>query len=226
MTHSLKTLGLAFVAILALSAVAASSASAEYRFTSSATNTDLTGEQTGIHKFTVVGQSVECQKATFTGTQTKAETNEVTITPAYAECKYGEKPAHVTMNGCHYLFTGATNSNHGRVHLECPTTASPHKQHVVEIHVTEFSGASECTMTIPTQTDIAGGTTYTNNGLDVIVHATASSIDVDSHGPGLACAAIGAATGTYTGTATLRGYTHNSAHGAGDQIDIGVHEIT
>ena len=131
MIRNLKTLGLALMAILALGAVAASTASAQTlgKITSPG-NVTLTGEDTGTkaNSFTVFGRGVECPGSTYTGHKvlTHAETTagkthellpsgstEVTVTPHYkqtsggtANCDIepGGLSATVTMNGCDYRF--------------------------------------------------------------------------------------------------------------------------
>jgi hypothetical protein len=207
MTRNLKALGLALIAALALSAVAASGASAEYKFTSGAgtTNTIVTGEQTTTHEFVTGGQGFKCTVAKFEGTQATATTTTATITPTYENCTYGAtRPIDITMNGCTYLFTGATNAEkHGIVHIKCPAGK------VIEAHITEPAGTNKCTLTIAEQT-ATGGVTYTNNLKpvpdDVTIHTT-MTWKLTAHGEGLLCNTIKAAGSVvYKGTTTLRAY--------------------
>lgn len=217
MTRNLKVLGLALAAVLAMTAVAASSASAHYVFTSEAGSTSVTGSQIGKHKFTTGGQSVECSIAKFSGTQTGTSANELTITPTYETCTYAGKTTHVTMNGCDYLFTGATTADgkHGIVHVKCPVGK------VIEVHITDFPSAGlTCTLTIAAQTP-AGGYTANNAavGKDVEVNATASGIKITPHGSGNCLFLV---TGVYTGLSTLQGYTDGKAHESANEVKISV----
>lgn len=216
MIRNLKVLGLATVAILAMSVVVASSASAHYLFTSEITPTDFTAEQTGKHKFTTGGQSVECSVATASGTQIGTSFSEITVTPTYSGCTYAGKTTHVTMNGCAYTFTGSTTADgkHGIVHVECPVGK------VIEVHITDFPSVGQtCTLTIAAQTP-SQGYTATQQGADIEIHATASGIKITPHGSGNCLVLI---SGVYTGTSTVRGYVDGSPHAAGDQRTITVH---
>jgi hypothetical protein len=223
MTRNLRALGLALAAALVLGAVAASGASAEYKFTSGGTtaNTFVTGEQWEIHQFFIGGQAIKCFVAKFQGTQSTTTTNQLTITPVYENCTYGEtRQIDITMNGCTYLFTGTTNAEkHGLFHVKCPAGK------VIEAHLTEPAGTNKCTITIAEQA-ATGGVTYTNNRKvepdNVTVHLT-TTVKLTAHGEGLLCNTIKAAgTGFYKGTITLRAYNDNFEPAEGAQVQLTV----
>ncbi len=103
MTHKLKMLGMALVAVLALIAVAVSAASAEKSYIASSYPVTITASSalgnTVLH--TEAG-TLECQ-AHFEGTLT-APSSDLTITPTYTECKaFGF--LNSTITGCEYTFT-------------------------------------------------------------------------------------------------------------------------
>lgn len=214
MTRKLKTLGLALVAVFAMTAVVAANASAHYVFTSAAANTSLTGAQVGNHTFVTAGQTIQCTTAKFSGTQTGTEATAVPITPTYEGCTYavGAKTADVTMNGCTYNFTGATTaSGHGTVHVLCPVGK------VIEVHLTNFNGAETCTLTIGAQI-ATNGYTAVNNGNHVDVTATAN-VKITPHGGG-GCSLL--ITGKYSGVTTLEGFTDGKTHEAANKVKISV----
>ncbi len=185
MTRNLKTLGLALVAALALSAVAASAASAnppkDARLTLDAEEgytATITGTQTEAedNEFVLPGnRSVECEKINYTGTYTEEEANEGrgSVTPEYENC-HAEilgniTPMTITTNGCYSEFTygnyisptqaSATTTKH----LRCP------EGHQIEIHVWQTESkhlnneATVCTYGIPPQT-IEGTVNFTISG--------------------------------------------------------------
>ena len=86
MTRSLKALGLALVAALALTALAVSSASAA-EFHSESEHTSLTGSQEVRNTFSVNAGTVHCETATFSGTSNSATTTELKIVPTFQGCK-------------------------------------------------------------------------------------------------------------------------------------------
>jgi hypothetical protein len=109
MIRTLRILGVAFVAVLAFSAVAATTASAEGKITcTGGYPCTLTGESAlGNDTFTTEAGNVEC-KAHFDATLPEAVSN-LTVTPKYTNCRaFGFLEATVHMNGCAYEFTTAT----------------------------------------------------------------------------------------------------------------------
>jgi hypothetical protein len=106
MNAKLKTLGLALVAALALIALMASAAQAQ--FTSSSTHTILSGTQEGSHEFTA-GEGfggISCSTATFSGTSSSTNASSQELVPTYSGCKdsFG-RTVHIDNNNFKYNFT-------------------------------------------------------------------------------------------------------------------------
>jgi hypothetical protein len=213
MNRKLKALGLALVAVFAMSAVAASGAqAAQFHSASASGTTYLTGNQATTNLFSTTAGNVKCKKATFGGSYTGGTTaTDLTITPAYAECTAFGQNATVTINGCTYTFTQPTSATTGNVDLACPGS------NVITVDVP----AGNCTLTIGPQT-LKGDVDYTNQTeasgkKDVLVTATVIEIEHTVHGPGAICGTTGLHPGetvegvsteaNYTGTVTVKGYS-------------------
>jgi hypothetical protein len=113
-------LGIALVAVLAVSAVVASNASAALEeFKSTSSPVMLFGAQKGKHTFTVDGSSVECTTANFEAASVTSPAKTVQITPTYEGCTaFTFAKAKVEMKGCVYEFL-QPNSLVGNVKLVC-----------------------------------------------------------------------------------------------------------
>jgi hypothetical protein len=185
MTRKLKMLGMAFIAVLALTAVSASAASATNYTASSygATGATATGTSAlGNDVFTTEGGKVECASH-FEGTLTKASP-ELTVKAKYTSCKaFGFSNATVDMGTCDYLFTEPTavkdaNGNvvpdtfNAPVDVTCTTTMLEPK--VVD-PITIIGGT--CKVTVGAQT--TGGSIDINNNTaagDVAAQANVTGI--------------------------------------------------
>jgi hypothetical protein len=220
MTRNLKALGLALLAVFAMSAVAASGASAaEDVFTSSEEVTDLTGHGAGaVFQYTEGKLGVTCETETYNGTIEGAAVNEITVHPVYeGHCTAGPFEATITTDGCNYIISGDTDENgHAGVEIECDEGK-------------EITVDTACTIHIPPQTPTGGGVSFANGVSgqdDVTVNATVTGIhSTVTHS--FACTLGGIAPGTHTGgtyegSVTVKGYKHESAHEAADQVDISV----
>ncbi len=217
MSRNLKVLGLALVAVLALTALVGSTAQANEngKFTAATYPSTSSGIDTGTHEFTAAGGSVKCSHGTFSGTSSEASTTQ-TITPVYEECTaFGFVGATVTMNGCDYMFhltgTGAGGSYNGNVDIVCPTG----KEITVD--------AGPCTIHIPGQNGL-GAVTFTNatsGGIsDIVNHANVSGIKGSLVKNNFLCffTAGPFTNGTYTGSTTITG---KDSEGNPQSIDIG-----
>jgi hypothetical protein len=95
-----RTLGVALVAVLAMSAVAAATASA-HKFKASEAS-ELTGKALNVHKFKTNGGTVECKKAEPKGKSVAGEVETQEVEVAYSECEFksilGTKKAKVSPN--------------------------------------------------------------------------------------------------------------------------------
>jgi hypothetical protein len=170
MIRNFKVLGLALVAVFALSAVVASAASAQKGMLTSDGPVTLIGTQTGeknANSLTAFGGVVTCANAKYTGhkvstaaeTKTKEEMKEpthellpsgamsVTITPHYGVCNTNlivNFSTTVDMNGCDYEFD-LTETVTGTKTDEYKITATvecPPEKHIV---VTMFTSATHPT---------------------------------------------------------------------------------
>jgi len=210
---NLKILGLALVAVFAMSAVVASAASAAVEFTSESEPTVLTGHQEGAGDvFHTMGGNVTCTTATYVGSQAGTHSTDATVTPTYTGCTaFGFLNVPIHTNECQYTFTaGSTVSSNfeGSVHIICPENKS--------IEVT----APGCRITVGTQTPTGGTITYTNVGagaaaeLTLDVALTGIHYIEDENGGG--CYSPGETTtdGTYTGHAIVKGENNSGVqHG-------------
>lgn len=162
MSRNLKVVGLAIMAVLAMSAVMASSASAT-NFTAAKYPAAITGTQVGKHVFKMTG-TVECTTATFSGTLT-GPSETITINPVYTGCTaFGFAEAKVTgfghygeANKCDYLF----NVN-GSAALQCSGGAD----------VTIDAGPCDVTMQAANNTNITKNT-FTNTPANKVTVDTA-----------------------------------------------------
>jgi len=110
MIRNLKVLGLAVVAMLAMTAVLVPVAQADEPVTEHFTAVDETYPESftgtngvGSETFTTEAGTVECASK-FTGSAA-GETTTITVTPEYENCKaFGFLNATVSHEGCHYLF--------------------------------------------------------------------------------------------------------------------------
>jgi hypothetical protein len=179
MIRNLKALGLALVAVFALSAMGASAASAQKNgVITSSSNYWLHGadEIETNPKLTAFGGTTACD-ATYTGGKLNA-TNKVTghhealasgasivtISPHYTNCKgNGVLPETVTMNGCDYVLrigeTIGVDLYSVTADLVCPAG----KEVTIDIYLNAESHAvhplvPDCTIHIPGQVGLGGAT--------------------------------------------------------------------
>ena len=226
MTRNLKALGLALVAVFAMSAMAASSASATDVFTSVNSPETITGtSENNIFEITVGGGvAINCTTASFHGNINNKD-SQVTVTAAY-NGTIGVKPhtthcgsdlgtLDINMNGCAYWLTGETTGEDPKgggkkdatVWVEC----NPSTNEII-IKATELG----VTLKVPAQTPTEGGVVYTNEaGGKVKVTATATGITWTCE-PKLACnLGLG---GTEGNNADYRGDVE--VHGANGKIEV------
>jgi hypothetical protein len=145
MTRNLRALGLALVAILAMSATVASTASAA-QFTFGVSATTLTGEEVnGQTEILFTGTGIKCSEVSYHGHVSHTAASAVTITPTYTGCKtsidstatYTGFGDHGEENTCDYVIDA-----NGTLDLVCDAGAE----------VTY--DAATCIVHIPAQEDI------------------------------------------------------------------------
>lgn len=120
MKRNLKPLGLSLVAAMALGAVMASGASAEFTYefgvvswrVTPTVNTEIVSSES----------SLSCSGLTGAGGPSLQVEKEATVEPKYSGCtitigSLGTLGAEIDTNGCHYLFTTDTEVG---LHLLCP----------------------------------------------------------------------------------------------------------
>jgi hypothetical protein len=178
MTRNLKALGLALVAMLALGAMSAASASATDRVTTEEnTGEGITAVRGELNRFEITGgPEVVCETANFAGTVDNGDTTG-TFVPEYSgepgegaphvDCTSSAGPALVDMNECAYILSGNTVEGDAEVWVECGDEP-------IEIDVTGL-----LTLSIPEQTPTEGGVAYTNNtpgAGEVTIDATVQGI--------------------------------------------------
>jgi hypothetical protein len=193
MTRKFKALGLALFAVLAMSALSASAASAG-EFHSEAAHTILSGSQLGEDIFTVTAGTVKCKEATYSGTQSSATATTVTVKPTYTECTaFTFVNTTIDTNGCEYEFSGDDN----KVNIVNCTSA---------LTVTAFN----CYVTVGNQKGLES-VTYTNEGKttsrDVKVKVGINNVTYTQESKSFPGCSNGTMNnGSYTGEATVRGF--------------------
>jgi hypothetical protein len=127
MRITLKALGLALVAALAMSVFAAGAAQAE------STEFTAEGEVASVAKGSqeegqanyfegTSEEKVECSTADYQSTLGAGSTT-ITVTPHYSGCSKGGTGVSVTLNGCHYIFHTPTTETHGEETTQIPATS-------------------------------------------------------------------------------------------------------
>ena len=223
MSRNLKVLGLALAAAMALTAVMASAASAVTHDPAKFTTTNgatMTAGQKTQHKFTVTGQTVTCNTATFDGVAPGASFAEVAVTATYADCKSEPLGVSASVTGfgtevgqenkCWYVLKAS-----GGAELKCDGTG--------EVTVT----AATCQVHVPAQS-FASGLTYSNGKTkvgekevaDVTVAFEVKGIK-GNHTDGFLCpfssggnSETGVLEGESTVTATVEGAAVDGSHDA------------
>ena len=207
MSIKLKALGLALVAACAISAIAASSASATgEKFTSNKEHTILSAAQVAGGKQifeTTVGPLTCTEVSVDEATMATGVESVITAKPTYGGCT-GEiggvtVTTRVTMTSCDYKFTSEVpaGKEHAEVHIECTTAGD-------EIDVEgKFLGVFLQCVKVPAQTPTGGGVVYTNSGTDHIkIKATVTGIKYTEMG---SCGSGTANDGKYEGEVTVSG---------------------
>jgi hypothetical protein len=207
MIRNLKMLGLALVAVFAMSSLVASSALATLPDTdaivSESVPVKLTGAQeNGLSKFTLAGQAVECTTASVNATVAATTVTEVlTEVPSYGGCTYAGAGATVNMNGCKYRLTGTTKTDgDAKADVVCEGTNK------IELTL----NAIACKVFVATQEAEEGYTittvgTGTTRELTLHITAKAKVTSLGDPAEGVTCASLTNGTGTLEGTYIVTG---------------------
>lgn len=205
MIRTLKVLGLAMLAIGALSAVSAAGAQAETLFHCTVEPCISTGtsEAGTKDKFEASGFSVECH-GSFASTSIHTTETTILVDPTYTECESSLGAATVDTTGCYYTFRSHTTpSGHLPVDVTCEGTNT--------IKVT----APGCTLSFGSQTT-NGGAKATNIGSGSTADITLDTTTIATFSKsGSFCFVISGDTGTYTSTSTVQGWGDNAGAGQG-----------
>jgi hypothetical protein len=200
MIRKFKTLGIAVVAVLAMSAVVASAASAtnftatEYPTAASATSSK------GNDTFTTAAGTVECH-ASFAVASISEPQSSVTVTPTYTNCfAFGLFEAFVHMNGCDYTFYTS-----GSVDLTCEAEEGP-------VAIT----AGPCEVQISGQSNLSK-VDLKNSGTGISAQATVGGVAYNVTKDNFGCPFIG--TGPRTGAT----YTQHNAVQVSSTNGAGIH---
>jgi len=201
MIRNFKALGLALVAVLAMSAVVASAAQAVPSFTASSYPAFATGSNTiGGETFTTPGGTVQCDshykvekyRTTTTEGLPSPGSSTVTVTPEYTDCvAFGFLGASVKMNSCDYEFhaTSKIAEGHYNHHIFIRCTGAP---------ITIVAGTCEVTVgeqslsSVTTQNNVDGSVTVKPN-------VTGITMNVVKDGFGCPFAGTGHQTGSFHG---------------------------
>lgn len=223
MTRNAKVLGVALVAVFAMSAMLAQGAAAKenkHTFTCTAASCNLSVSQEGTHELQAGAAVVKCEVATATGTQVGEEVESVTVTPAYGNCKIGSTNVEVKNEGCKFKFTGETTKD----------AAGPTPEALAAtVHICDGGGVIKivgpgCTIDFESQTK--HGIQYSNSGgsepTDVKVVAHVGNITYNATNAGCALLGVKAGVntnGVYKGNSTVTGKNTSGT-------PVGVHVMT
>jgi len=207
MIRNLKVLGLALVAMLAMAAMGASAASAA-EFHSEGSETILTGKQEALDVFSTTGGTVECDEATYVGSQTGTTTTTSKATPTYSKCTaFGFASASINTNGCEYQF----HSNGTVDIVNCKTNEGI-------IVTASLFGTQKCKVTVVPQTGI-NGITYTSIGSgttrEITIDVESNNVEYIEHGGtgfGACSSSTAQKNGEYEGSSVVTGENKVGTH--------------
>jgi len=207
MIRNFKFFGVAVTALLAMSAMAVSSASADTFQSEENKVVTLTGSQEGTDVFTVQAGEVKCSSVKYTGTQATSPETTIKAKPTYSGCTFAGLAATVNTGVCEYVFhiNDAAGDTTGTADIVCTSG---------EITVTAPSvGTAKCIVHVPPQNGLKTVTYKNVAGVgptrEITVEANLSEITY-SQTKGTAetgnCATEDSKkTGTYVGKALVTG---------------------
>jgi hypothetical protein len=197
MKRNLKALGLALVAVFALSVVAASAASAAgEKFHAAVEPSVVTAnnEGEGNHVFAAGGTEVKCTTAKFAGTATAKTATSQTVHPTYSGCTFLGETATIDTAGCNYiLYSEVPAGGDAKVEIECSGSN--------QIKVT----APGCTLSFGSQVTV-GGATYANLATNPKTTTVKSTTKATFTKSGALCFLVSGNEGTYTGSVITKTY--------------------
>jgi hypothetical protein len=197
--RNLKALGLAVLAVCAMGAFSAASASAA-EFHSSTEHTILVGAELGMDVTDVQGGEISCSNVNYEGTTSARTTSTVNVSPSYSGCiMFGLFGGTVYTNGCQYtIHTVPSNT----FDIVCPSGKA-----------IEFLGAG-CKVTFGPQTGLTS-VTFTTVGKSpkrhIVAKLSLTGLIYTQHNNGGFCVSGSYTDGKYTGEATMIGTDTNGA---------------
>jgi hypothetical protein len=209
----IRTLGAALMAALAISAVAASVASATNDvFEAEKSPIILTGEQVEKNKFTLAGQATECTTVTFKAMMTSTPVTEVkTVEPTLGGCTFGGGAAEIHLNGCKLNFNGITDASGDAQASVVDCNAGRHIEITLKaikcILTVKGKGASDGNQIAEEGVHYTSDGTGTTKGMlvDGTVKLKLTSAPEGGQAEGVTCASLTNTTGTIHGTVTVTG---------------------
>jgi hypothetical protein len=193
MTRNFKTLGLAILALTAMTALMASTANAAAFTGAGGKNAVITVDQTLINQFTVTTGTIKCTTLKVPPTTVVNGSTTVTAHPEYSGCKCFGVNCTVSTMGCDYVFHLEAG---GKSKTDVACSAG---------NAIKAVPLLDCTVTIGSQTGLSG-VTYSNGASDIVqtIDVTGSISYAET---GTNCVAPGGhANGTYEGANTITGF--------------------
>jgi len=156
MARKLRTLGLVFVATVAMSAMAASAAQgSQFHTKGAAYPAAITGNEVGeqifkVHVAAGNNNEIKCKKVAFTGTLAAASST-LTLHPVYQECTAFGLNAVVNTEGCNYVIHSeaelALDEFAGSMDIECGAGQFVNVVTATcELHITPQNGLKALTL--------------------------------------------------------------------------------
>ncbi len=225
MIGKLKIMGLALVAVLAMSAVAASGAQAAGKLTSATSPVTLEGS-TGIgsgEKFDAFGASVECETSKYHTPLTATPAERLTVEPQYGPLctATGNLRATVTLNGCDFEIYNAIVFTPGHYHVTTDIVCPAGKE--IEIHIygslaLHNEKKALCTLKIPPQVGLEG-LDVTDVHPNLVLEGEVVGIHATQERNSILCPS---GTSTTTAKQTVPGVTvgGKTSGGAADTVEI------
>lgn len=225
MIRTLKTLGLALVAVFAISAMVASAAMAltPVLTTTNATKIDARTAPGSPGVFNRLGRTISCNKAEFNAPASNLATTFTTAVPVFAECESPslKKPATVFMNECDFTFHLTADAKEGGEDtwtavsdLNCPETKTvtivvytdaTHATALCTFHIATQTGKTKIDLTNEPAGSSFGGVTTSENW--VLAHIEIGGIVSTATGSILTCGAASDSNATLSATAEVYGTT-------------------
>jgi hypothetical protein len=213
MIRKSKALGLALVAVFAMSAIIASAASATAgTLTAEGKTVIATAEQVGEHEFVLTDHlsgegffNFKCKKSVFTGTAgVKDGATSVTVHPAYTECTRFGQPVTITTTGCDYVLKFGTATGAGwHVVTDVLCTAGSVIKFVTG--TCEFTVGGQTGLTTSEATNSGGSGT----AMDLLLHTNLTGTKYTVTKDPIGCPLTGTGSfekGDYAGTTTVKAH--------------------